>query len=265
MNTDPWGYRWGYVWQVGPLDVRLINGLARNDRRAHLHHIEIPGFSGKSPKPLGNQGFFFGCCLAVSGVVTGAPGRRGRGTRVGDGRAPWEARAARPDPGGDRGVRCPRPTRHAACLPMRMSCSSSPSGLAVPAVDDAGGRPASARRRNRAGASARFLCASLTGGAGSTASVQVRGSRGVPGARVGASPVCRYRPRPRQGGAAMVPGVAGGVWWGRVPRSDFPVRSPAWCRSGSTGQGGNANKRYRVNVRGYTFFSVPNRADCPAG
>jgi hypothetical protein len=50
--------------------------------------------------------------------------------------------------------------------------------------------------------------------------------RVCPGARVGASPVCRYRPRPRQGGAAMVPGVAGGRWVGQGSAQRFPSAIP---------------------------------------
>lgn len=193
---------------------------------------------------------------------------------VGSGQAAWEARAARPDPGGDRGVHSPQPAWRAGVL----ADAPSPGWRAhagwqwppstVPVV------ARFCRPPKPGGRVGMFSLRLVDRGAGSTASVQVpglrtggggAGSRGCvwgTGRQPGFARAGRVRDRAER--SWFLTWLAG-VGQGGVPRSDFRCDSTFWRRAGPPGRGGNANKRYRVNVRGYTFFSVPNRADCPAG
>ncbi len=226
----------------------------------------MPGFPGKSRNPWETRGF----SLAVAWAVAGVPGAeewwlavgRRPGRRVPPGRIPVVTGA------------CTARSLHGvrASLPMPRLLVGEPMRVGSGRRRRCRWSPASAGRRSRVGASACFPCALLTGAPAAPRRCRSQaceqggaGSRGCvwgTGRQPGFTRAGRVRDRAER--SWFLTWLAG-VGQGGVPRSDFRCDSTFWRRAGPPGRGGNANKRYRVNVRGYTFFSVPNRADCPAG
>ena len=215
-------------------------------------------FPGSHETP-GKPGVFL-CPLFVS-VRGGRRGAGGRGVVVGSGQAAWEARAARPDPGGDRGVHSPQPAWRAGVL----ADAPSPGWRAHPGWQwPPSTVPVVARfcRPPKPGGRVGMFSLRLVDrGAGSTASVQVPGLRtgggGLPRVCLGHGAPARFRPcrpRPRQGRAVMVPDMAGGRWagWGSAQR--FPVRFHVLAPRRATGAGRQCKQTLSRECPGIHIF-----------